>query len=261
MPRLTLNFSKITFKKREATTALENAVVRSVYAGITEFVFELIYLVPVDTGMALASAFGTVYNNGKRVSSLQWGLGEDEPMPEDMMSDSMFLKKIKSGGKPYHIGNTVAGFKSPKAGQQLGNYQVSGSLQNGFHVEFNSKVWHYDLNDMYKVSNHAGTPWNTVAKARIKFFVGYERRLKKELANFKLADYVHQVRGSLGSSENFYRTMPSGVRGSYMPAQEFRASRRLDNDLLGTLEKNYQLLVMRQALQHAHYNFQRHAKE
>ena len=148
MPQLLLTMDVLEFDSAGYTEELKNRI-RSLYRkGIRAFIVAAIPKVPVDTGMAR----GSFLNIGRLVGM---------SIPIHPISD----------GKVYYGPNGLRLPKTPQSGASLST-SSDEALQfkgNKFVFSFQSKVWHYNLNEFFGLKSNNGFPWGSFAAGREAF--------------------------------------------------------------------------------------------
>lgn len=170
MPRIGITLSKLQLNTGELLEARDRAI-KAVMLGATRaFALVASQNVPVDTGMARGS-FRTRVNF----------FGEDRPLGRSIIiqpKPSKHKKKYRSGG-----------YKSITRGKELSMYNLTRNSSGSYSFSFESKVWHYQVDEFHAIVFIKSSPWYSLMRGR----TAYRNYIQKNLplAIRSLADYMY----------------------------------------------------------------------
>lgn len=148
MPRLHGSFDMLDFDSKAYNAAMRKRILTQFKGGIKAFVMAAVPLVPVDTGMSR----GSFRNLGRLL----------------VMSIPI---SPKSFGKTYYAPDGKRLPKTPQSGASLSTPTTDILKQDGTKITFNfqSDVFHYNLNEFFGMRSNNGVPWGSFTAGRSAF--------------------------------------------------------------------------------------------
>lgn len=175
MPQMRIKYSGFKLDGSKAIKTIDKAIQVQLREAARRFLRAALTAVagdfPVDSGMAKGS-----FLNLARVLRMQLAIS------------------VRSTGKRYHTGE----IKTPELGASLSTRYgsigdvLTGSFQTGYTFRFDSRVYHYYLNEFYSIKKVPNTPWKSFEAGRRAFITYMKTEGMAKLP--RLSDLVSETR-------------------------------------------------------------------